>query len=45
MSCRGRAIVPGNIHTQDPESLIRAILQAAHDESGHNGFPRTYSAI
>ena len=28
-----------------PESLIKAILQAAHDESGHNGFPRTYSAI
>ena len=28
-----------------PESLIQAILQAAHDESGHNGFPRTYSAI
>ena len=28
-----------------PESLIQAILQAAHNESGHNGFPRTYSAI
>ena len=28
-----------------PESLIQAILQAAHDEAGHNGFPRTYSAI
>ena len=28
-----------------PESLIQEILQAAHDESGHNGFPRTYSAI
>ena len=28
-----------------PESLIQAILQTAHDESGHNGFPRTYSAI
>ena len=28
-----------------PESLIQVILQAAHDESGHNGFPRTYSAI
>ena len=22
-----------------PESLIQAILQAAHDKSGHNGFP------
>ena len=28
-----------------PESLIQVILQAAHDESGHNRFPRTYSAI
>ena len=28
-----------------PKSLIQAILQAAHDEAGHNGFPRTYSAI
>ena len=28
-----------------PESLIQVILQAAHNESGHNGFPRTYSAI
>ena len=28
-----------------PESFIQAILQTAHDESGHNGFPRTYSAI
>ena len=33
-----------------PESLIQAILQAAHDitditDIGHNGFPRTYSAI
>ena len=28
-----------------PESLIQAILQTAHNESGHNGFPRTYSAI
>ena len=28
-----------------PESLIQVILQAAHDESGHNKFPRTYSAI
>ena len=27
-----------------PESLIQMILQTAHDESGHNGFPRTYSA-
>ena len=28
-----------------PQSLIQAILQAAHDEAGHNRFPRTYSAI
>ena len=28
-----------------PESLIQLILKAAHDKSGHNGFPRTYSAI
>ena len=28
-----------------PESLIQSILQTAHDDSGHNGFPRTYSAI
>ena len=28
-----------------PESLIQSILKAAHNESGHNGFPRTYSAI
>ena len=28
-----------------PESLIQSILKAAHDESGHNGFPRTYSTI
>ena len=28
-----------------PESLIQSILKAAHDESGHNGFLRTYSAI
>ena len=27
------------------ESLIQVILQTAHDESGQNGFPRTYSAI
>ena len=28
-----------------PESLIQLILKTAHDKSGHNGFPRTYSAI
>ena len=27
------------------ESLIQSILQTAHHKSGHNGFPRTYSAI
>ena len=26
-------------------SLIQSILKAAHNDSGHNGFPRTYSAI
>ena len=30
---------------QTPESLIQSILKTAHDESGHNGFPGTYSAI
>ena len=28
-----------------PESLIQSILKAAHEESGYNEFPRTYSAI
>ena len=28
-----------------PESLIQLILQTTHNESGHNRFPRTYSAI
>ena len=28
-----------------PKSLIHVILHAAHDEAGHNRFPRTYSAI
>ena len=28
-----------------PPSLIQSILKAAHNDSGHNGFPRTYSAI
>ena len=28
-----------------PPSLIQSILKAAHDDFGHNGFPRTYSAI
>ena len=28
-----------------PPGLIESILKAAHDDSGHNGFPRTYSAI
>ena len=28
-----------------PKSLIQEILHAAADEAGHNGFPRTYSAI
>ena len=25
-----------------PPGLIESILKAAHDDSGHNGFPRTY---
>ena len=45
MSRRGRAIIPGDIHARTPKSLIQAILQAAHNEAGHNRFPRTYSAI
>ena len=28
-----------------PSNLIQSILKAAHDDSSHNGFPRTYSAI
>ena len=28
-----------------PPGLIESILTVAHDDSGHNGFPRTYSAI
>ena len=28
-----------------PPSLIQSILKVAHNDSGHNGFPRTYSAI
>ena len=28
-----------------PPGLIESILKAAHDDSGHNGFLRTYSAI
>ena len=28
-----------------PPGLIELILTAAHDDSGYNGFPRTYSAI
>ena len=28
-----------------PPSIIQSILKAAHNDSGHNGFPRTYSAI
>ena len=28
-----------------PQSLIQSILKAAHNDSGHNRFPRTYLAI
>ena len=28
-----------------PSVLILQVLQAAHDELGHNGFPRTYTAL
>ena len=28
-----------------PQSLIQSILKAAHNDAGHNGFPRTYSVI
>ena len=33
------------ISSQEPPGLIESILTAAHDDSGHNGFLRTYSAI
>ena len=26
-------------------SLVLQVLQAAHDDLGHNGFPRTYTAV
>ena len=28
-----------------PSVLVFQVLQAAHDELGHNGFPRTYTAV
>ena len=28
-----------------PKASFKQFYQAAHDEAGHNGFPRTYSAI
>ena len=28
-----------------PCSLVLQVLQAAHDDLGHNGFPRTYAAV
>ena len=28
-----------------PSVLVFQVLQAAHDELGHNGFPRTYAAL
>ena len=28
-----------------PSSLVLQVLQAAHDDLGHNGFPRTYAAV
>ena len=28
-----------------PTSLVLQVLQAAHDDLGHNGFPRTYTAV
>ena len=28
-----------------PSILVFQVLQAAHDELGHNGFPRTYAAL
>ena len=28
-----------------PASLVLQVLQAAHDDLGHNGFPRTYAAV
>ena len=28
-----------------PSVLIFQVLQTAHDDLGHNGFPRTYAAL
>ena len=28
-----------------PSSVVLQVLQAAHDDLGHNGFPRTYAAV
>ena len=28
-----------------PCNLVLQVLQAAHDDLGHNGFPRTYAAV
>ena len=28
-----------------PSALVFQVLRAAHDELGHNGFPRTYAAV
>ena len=28
-----------------PCSLVLQVLQAAHNDLGHNGFPRTYAAV
>ena len=28
-----------------PASLVLQVLQAAHNDFGHNGFPRTYAAV
>ena len=28
-----------------PNVLVFQVLQTAHDDLGHNGFPRTYAAL
>ena len=37
--------MPAPSNSRTPPGLIESILKAVHDDSGHNGFPRTYSAI
>ena len=43
-----RKVVDGGheFHTINlPNALVFQVLQTAHDDLGHNGFPRTYAAL